>query len=128
MALDLKVSDLRHDLPSLISELKKFEALSKLPKLSNDAQRLLLSASESGAGAVMFAEVNEGLIVQVDGQQFSEAGNRRSEARWREVVEELLRLGLIKRPRHDSDVIDVTHAGFEYADKLRSAGGALPSK
>lgn len=123
MALELKVNDLRHDLPNLITELKRLEGLSKLPTLSNDSRRLLLAASESSTGSVMFVEMNEGLIVQVDQQQFAETGNRRSEARWREAVEELLRLGLIKRPRHDSDVIDVTHGGFEYADKLRSAGG-----
>ncbi len=123
IALELKVGDLRRDLPNLITELKKLEGLSKLPRLSDDAQRLLLAASVSSTGSIMFVEVMEGLIVQVDQQQFAETKNRRSEARWREAVEELLRLGLIKRPSHDSDVIDVTHAGFEYADKLRSAGG-----
>jgi hypothetical protein len=124
MPLELKVNDLRHDLPNLISELKKLESLSKLPELSNDARQLLVAASESSDGSIMFVEMNEGLIVQVDKQQFAETGNPRSEARWREAVEGLLRLGLIKRPRYDSDVIDVTHAGFEYADKLRSAGGS----
>jgi hypothetical protein len=122
-ALELKVNDLRRDLPNLITELKKLEGLSKLPKLSSDAQRLLLAASGSTSGSIMFVEMMTGLIVQVDQQQFAETGNRRSEARWREAVEELLRLGLIKQPSHDSDVIDVTHAGFEYADKLRSPGG-----
>jgi len=123
MALELKVNDLRSCLPNLITELKKLEGLSKLPKLTNDAQRLLLAASGGSTGSIMFVEMMQGLIVQVDQQQFAETGDRRSEARWREAVEQLLRLGLIKRPSHDSDVIDVTHAGFEYADKLRSAGG-----
>jgi len=126
MALELKVNDLRHGLPALIGELKKLEGLSKLPKLSNDAQRLLLAASESSAGPIMLVEMNEGLIVQVGQQQFAETGNRRSEARWREAVEELIRLRLIKRPSYDSDVIDVTHSGYEYADTLRSAGGPSP--
>jgi hypothetical protein len=56
--------------------------------------------------------------MQVDQKQFAETGNRRSEARWRAAVEELLRLGLIKRPRYDSDVNSLR---FEYADKRRSA-------
>jgi len=122
MVLELKVNDLRLALPNLINELRKFEDLSKLTKLSNDAQQLLFAATASNNGSIMFAEMNEGLTVQVGKQQFAETGNRRSEARWREAVEELLRLGFIKRPRHDSDVVDVTHAGFEHAGKLRSAG------
>jgi hypothetical protein len=127
MALELKVNDLRHEIPNLIGELKRIEVLSKLPKLSNDAQRLLLAASKSTRGSIMFLEVDEGLIAQVDQQQFVETGNPRSEARWREAVSEFLRVGLIRRPSHESDVIEVAHAGFEYTDKLGSTAAKGPS-
>jgi predicted nucleotide-binding protein len=120
MTLELKVNDLRHDLPNLIGELKKLEGLSQLPKLSNDAQELLLKASDEDGGSITVLEMNEGFVVQVNHQQFTETGNRRSEAKWRAAVDELLRLGLIKRPSRDADVIDVTHAGYQCADKLRS--------
>jgi predicted nucleotide-binding protein len=120
MALELKVNDLRHELPTLIRELKKFESLAALPMLSTDAKDLLLKATESDAGSIVFVELMEGLVVQVNQHQFAEAGNRRSEARWREAVDELLRLKLIKHPSPDSDVINVTHAGYEYADRVRA--------
>lgn len=122
MSLNIKVTDLSRDLPTLISELKKIDASSKLPKLSSDAQQLLLKASEDNAGSIMVVEINEGLIVQVDKVQFAETGNRKSEARWRQAVDDLVRLNLAKRPQSDSDILDVTHAGYEYAEKLRSAG------
>jgi hypothetical protein len=41
LALELKFNDLKNQLPELIRELKKVEALSSLPKLSVDAQQLL---------------------------------------------------------------------------------------
>jgi hypothetical protein len=122
MTLNLKVTDLSRDLPNLISELKKIDVLSKLPKLSSDAQQLLLKASEDNAGPIMVVEMNEGLIVQIDKTQFAETGNRKSEARWRQAIDELLRLELARRPQPDSDILDITHAGYEYAEKLRSAG------
>jgi hypothetical protein len=122
MPLNLKVTDLSRDLPTLISELKKIDALNKLPKLSSDAQQLLLKASEDNAGPVIVVEVNEGLIVQIDKMQFAETGNRKSEARWMQAIDELLRLELARRPKSDSDILDVTHAGYEYAKKLRSVG------
>jgi predicted nucleotide-binding protein len=121
MALELKVNDLRNDLPNLISELKKVYDFARLPIVSSDGQRLLLKASEDNAGSVMVVEMNEGLIVQVNQLQFAETGNRKSEARWREAVDELVRLRLITRPSPDCDILDVTHAGYEYADKLRHA-------
>jgi hypothetical protein len=127
MALELKVNDLRHALPNLISELKKHDDLSKLPTVSSDGQRLLLKASEDNAGSIMVVEMNEGLIVQVSELQFAETGNRKSEARWREAVDELVRLRLIRRPSPGSDILDVTHAGYEYADKLRSAVPGISS-
>jgi len=124
MPLNLKVSDLSRDLPSLVSELKKIDALNKLPKLSSDAQQLLLKASEDNAGPIMVAEMNEGLIVQINKMQFAETGNRKSEARWRQAIDELLRLELARRPKWDSDILDLTHAGYEYAERLRSTGVA----
>jgi hypothetical protein len=125
MALNLKVTDLSRDLPNLISELKKIDVLNKLPKLSSDAQQLLLKASEDNAGSIMVVEMDQGLILQINRVQFAETGNRKSEARWRQAIDELLRLELVRRPKPDSDILDVTHAGYECAERLRSAGVGL---
>jgi hypothetical protein len=126
LALELKFNDLKNQLPELIRELKRVEALSSLPKLSVDAQQLLLKATEDGGtGSIMYVEVDQGLILQIDRQPFAETGNRRSEARWKQAINELFQLRLIERPAPDADIYDVTHPGYEYADSLRSANTRL---
>jgi hypothetical protein len=99
-------------LPGLIEELKKVDVLISLPKLSVDAQQLFLKATEEGGtGSIMYVEVDQGLILQIDRPPFAETGNRRSEARWRQAINELSQLKLIARPAPDADIYDVNHSG-----------------
>ena len=85
-------------------------------KLTEDARDLLLESSRDRYGYIMWISSAEGLDIQANNKSFVESSNPRSEARWREAVEELEQRGLIER--QSSSVLSITNAGYKLADSL----------
>ncbi len=92
-----------------------------IPRMSDEAKKLLVAASEDTTGRLMKIRHSGGLVVQASGRNFAEKGDPRSEARWEGVIEELEGLRLIEDRGHEREVFAVTHEGFRIADLLRSS-------
>ena len=87
--------------------------------LSPEAQDLLMTAaSDQQNGAIFTTQSFAGLSILVGDRQFGETGDRRSEAKWKRVVEELQQAGFIEPPVGDGSIREVTDAGFRMADTL----------
>ena len=82
--------------------------------LSPEARQLLLAASRDEHGAVLVYTTFGGLFVQTGGQDFCESKNPRSEARWRAVIQELRRAGLIEQT--GKEIFSLTDAGYAQAE------------
>lgn len=85
-------------------------------ELSDDAKTLLLAAAGSQSDAIVAQDGMNGFTVAVGERNFVEEGNRRSAARWREVVRELESSGLIEPEGHGT--FRVTDLGYRVADLL----------
>ena len=92
--------------------------ISRHPNLSEEAKTLLIEAVKSRSGTILRVESMGGLSVSVNGKDFVESGNRRSEARWDQAIRDLLGQGLVMDLRGSDQVYEVTHKGFQSADAL----------
>jgi len=92
--------------------------------LSPEARLLLLECSQDPGGTVMCVRSFQGLTVSTNNKGFSQAGDRRSEAKWKAAVEELVRLGLLEPVGSAGEMFEITDAGYGAADRLRGEGGA----
>ena len=88
------------------------------PRLSAEAEELLLASSEDEGGIVMCSRTLRGLAVSTNNRCFSERSPR-SEARWKAAVEELVALGLLEPRGERGEVFGLTDAGYEAADHIR---------
>jgi hypothetical protein len=86
--------------------------------LSDDAKDLLLEASRDVSHSVLEMSSNAGLLISVGARQFVEPDSARSEARWRAVVQTLLRTDLLVRENPNDSILFITHNGFRAADIL----------
>lgn len=92
------------------------------PTLSKEAIELLASAARSNDGLVMQINSLEGLHIQADGRNHVQAGNPRSEARWRAALKELLDAGLVEDRLGVGELFNTTEAGYKAAATM-----ALPT-
>jgi hypothetical protein len=88
--------------------------------VSGDAQQLLLAASSDSNGYILVAPHIGGTSISAGGKAFAEEADRRSVARWMEAVEELYQAGLTRDVNGKGELFEVTHRGYESADKLRA--------
>lgn len=86
------------------------------PRISDDGLELLRTAA-AGDGEILRAEMMSGTIIQAGGRQFIVEGNQRSEARWREAIEDLLDAGAIVSVGSKNEVFRVTAAGYKIVDE-----------
>jgi hypothetical protein len=84
--------------------------------LTEDARDLLLESSRDRHGCIMWVSSAEGLDIQTNDKSFVESNNPRSEARWKEAVQELEHRGLIER--ESSSMLSITNAGYKLVDRL----------
>jgi hypothetical protein len=91
---------------------------SGIPSISNEAKTLLREVSLDKHGIIMKLHVMSGLIIQTNGKQFCEKGNRRSEAASEAALEELLNNGLVQAEGYEGEVFSITHEGYRIADLL----------
>ena len=89
--------------------------------LSEDAKELLIEAADPN-GRILKTRSLAGVKVQTNSRQFVEIGNRRSEARWEQAIEDLFEEGLIDDPAGTGSVFKLTHRGFQLVDSLTKQG------
>jgi len=105
-------------------EMRSVRRSGELSDLSADAKQLLLECSEDAGGTVMCVMTMDGLIVSTNNKGFSASGNPRSQAKWKAAVEELVRLGLLEPQGEEGEVLGITNAGYEAADRIRGGPGS----
>ena len=86
--------------------------------MSGPARELLTEASKDPQGAIMSLQTMQGSHVQTNRREFT-TGDPRSEARWRNAVSELERLGMIEDRAGKHEVFFVTDEGYRIAEELR---------
>lgn len=89
-----------------------------LPKLSREAQELLLEAV-AGTGDIIVIAFLGGSAVQANGRNFVESGNPRSRAIWEGAVQELVQINLLQAVGHKGEVYRVTREGYDLAELLK---------
>lgn len=94
-------------------------------ELSDDAKELLMEAANDRQGMIRMISTLGGLIIKTGNRSFVETGDpkleARSEARWKQAVQDLVDHGLIEDPTGKGKFFEVTHSGFQLADRLRAS-------
>lgn len=90
-----------------------------LPRMTKEAQILLVEASQSSDGLVMTLRHMGGMIVQTNRKGFVPDGDVRAAAIWEGAVQELLNLGFLQPRGHKGEVFSITREGYEAADLLK---------
>lgn len=88
--------------------------------LTTEAGNLLKAAIQDKNGNLLMLKTMQGLIIQANRITFGEVGDPRSEAKWKDAVEELIDKGLIQDRGHKGEVFGVTNEGYVVADALRA--------
>jgi hypothetical protein len=90
--------------------------------LSHEARELLLAAA-NGDGQLICTTHSGGTDVEAGRRNFVEQQKPREVARWRAGLAELHRNGLIETVGTSGEIFEVTYAGHQVADEIRSEGG-----
>lgn len=90
-----------------------------VPSMSDETGQLLLEVAEDRNGQVLMVRTMSGMSVQVNGKNFVEQRNPRSEARWEGAVHELCQLELLQERGHKGEVFSITNEGYRIADAIR---------
>ena len=87
-------------------------------QLSEEAKELLTEAASDNHRMIVMVRKMGRLSISTNGKSYVEMGNPRSEARWEQSIWELLDKGLIRDPKGQGQVFEVTNKGFELAETL----------
>jgi predicted nucleotide-binding protein len=87
------------------------------PRLSAEAEQLLLASSKDPGGTVMCVPTIQGLIVSTNNKGFAESGNPRSQATWKAAVGELVKAGFLEP--FSNEAFGLTRNGYEMAERIR---------
>lgn len=87
------------------------------PSLSEDAEELLIAASQGKHGTIFKLAFLGGRVVQASGKEYGK-GNPREAARWERALEELVDIGYVVGRGYKGEVFELTHEGWQAADKL----------
>jgi hypothetical protein len=90
-------------------------------ELSDDAQSLLKAAANDAQGIIMVSHYLGGSSVSAGSKEFAKEEDRRSVARWMAAVEQLYELGLTRDMNGKGEIFELTHRGYDAADKLKDA-------
>ena len=99
-------------------------AKSESPPLSEEAQRLLVQASKDNAGWIGKVRAGAGVHIFTKTANFAQSGDRRSEALWEGVIQELIDHSLVQDPNGREQIFEMTHEGFLVADELKASAGS----
>ncbi|MEJ2353146.1 MAG: DUF4062 domain-containing protein [Anaerolineales bacterium] len=100
------------------SEIERLPSQASSLQISDDATELLVAAVRDGDGTIMALRTMGGQSVQTGERQFVEEGSRRSEARWKRAIDELVQLDLIRDISYKGEIFEVTADGYDVADEL----------
>ena len=90
------------------------------PPLSEEARELLIEAAEDDNEPIRVVNSTVDLIIRANRKHFGERGNKRSEAKWRRALKELVDRDLIQDTSGGGKVFNVTDKGFEFVDGLEN--------
>ncbi len=89
--------------------------------LSHEAKALIAEAAQDPEGKVRCLRPPLGLLrISTNGKSFGSEGDRRSDAKWRRVIQELERQGLLEDETGKAEFFRITDAGYAAADQLRT--------
>lgn len=94
--------------------------------VSKDAVTLLCAAAEDAHGTILMLRTMGGVTIQTNGREFTEAGSRRSEARWEGALNDLVLSGLVRSVSDRGEVFEVTREGYALADTKGTQTSDLP--
>jgi hypothetical protein len=97
------------------------ELIADESRLTEEARTLLLEASKDKNGLILSPKISEGFFIETNGKRFSEFGNPRSKAIWEGVLEELVKLGMIKPLSPKNISFELTNQGYKHVDKLQKS-------
>lgn len=89
-------------------------------RLSSEARTLLKKAPEAG-GTVISISTSFGRNTQVGKETLNQPHNARSEATWKQAIQDLVELGLLVDRGYKGEVFGLTAKGFKVADLLQKA-------
>ena len=95
-------------------------------QLSEEAQILLIEATKGESGFIQVIRTTQGMFIRTSGKALNEMGNRRSEAKWEGALENLLKKRFVKDYNGKGTAFEVTHKGFEFADRLGKQKQSVP--
>ena len=90
----------------------------EIPVLSDESRQLLLEATKDDSGTILVVRTTAGTKIQANGKLFGETRNKRSEAKWLKAISDLQVLEFVEDRSGRGQGFEVTHSGFEIADKL----------
>ncbi len=93
---------------------------------SKDALTLLHAGAEDTHGTILMLRTMGGVTIQTNGREFTEAGSRRSEARWEGALNDLVLSGLVRSVSDRGEVFEVTREGYALADAEGAQTSAPP--
>ncbi|EGR2354505.1 DUF4062 domain-containing protein [Vibrio alginolyticus] len=88
-------------------------------ELSEDAQELLIEASNDSNGTILRVEYLSGSTMQTNGKQLLIDGSAREVARWDAALNCIKDNGFVEPVGTKGQIFKVTHSGYEYADILK---------
>jgi hypothetical protein len=91
------------------------------PTLSGAARELLIEAAQDRNGMIMSLGTLSGRLIQTNNRGFVEAGDPRSEARWKSAIDELQNSSLIQDRSYKGEAFYVTDLGFQVSDHIRAS-------
>ena len=86
-------------------------------KLTNEAKKILKLSSKYQDGLILKVSYIGGKTIQVGGEQLGGDSGRES-AKWESALDELMSSGLVVERGHKGQVFELTHKGWEVADKI----------
>lgn len=114
-------------LDAIAPTLKDAESDGTLPttrvRLSAEAATLLLlAAADQGGGHLMVVATFGGTHIQAGQKRVNKLNDRRSEAKWKAAVDDLVGYGLLKDVGYKGEVFEVTYEGYKVVDQLKAQG------
>lgn len=89
--------------------------------ISDEAKELLLTASSTEDGHILTIAAIGGRFIQAGGKTISAGINGRENAKWEHALQELVSYRLVVDRGNKGEFFELTHEGWEFADKLRAS-------
>lgn len=91
--------------------------------LGDDSCELLIEATSDKSGIIMRLAWLGGQGIQTNGKQFvSDPRDSREFAQWKTALDALVENNFVEPVGYKDEIFRVTHAGYQLADELRTAG------